>query len=77
MNERSRSGRHLILLIPVLYSPQNIPDYDVDHSETLLYHVRLLEDLGEFKEALDILDNNAKQRRILDRTSIMEYRGSL
>ncbi|KAF7761513.1 hypothetical protein Agabi119p4_9505 [Agaricus bisporus var. burnettii] len=56
---------------------KNIPDYDVDHSETLLYHVRLLEDLGEFKEALDILDNNAKQRRILDRTSIMEYRARL
>lgn len=41
----------------------------------MLYHVRVLEDLGEFKEALDLLDNSAKERTILDRTSIMEYRG--
>ena len=25
---------------------QNIPDYDVEHSEVLLYHIRLLEELA-------------------------------
>ncbi|KAJ7512093.1 NMDA receptor-regulated protein 1-domain-containing protein [Mycena galericulata] len=56
---------------------KNIPDYDVEHSETMLYHVRLLEDLGEFTEALAMLDVNAKSRSIVDRTSIMEIRARL
>ena len=55
---------------------QNIPDYDVEHSEVLLYHVRILEDLGEFNEALTLLDTSAKSRAIIDRVSIMEYRGN-
>jgi peptide alpha-N-acetyltransferase len=54
---------------------QNVPDYDVEHSETMLYHVRLLEDLGEYTEALSILDVSAKSRAIVDRTAIMEIRG--
>ncbi|KAJ7487779.1 NMDA receptor-regulated protein 1-domain-containing protein [Mycena latifolia] len=56
---------------------KNVPDYDVEHSETMLYHVRLLEDLGEFTEALAMLDVNAKSRAIVDRTSIMEIRARL
>ena len=56
---------------------QNIPDYDVEHSEVLLYHVRILEDLGEFSEGLNLLDVNAKSRAIIDRVAIMEYRGTL
>jgi hypothetical protein len=55
---------------------QDVPDYDVEHSETLLYHIRLLEELGELSEALNLLDVNAKARAIVDRTSIMELRGS-
>ncbi|KAJ7096723.1 NMDA receptor-regulated protein 1-domain-containing protein [Mycena belliarum] len=56
---------------------KNVPDYDVEHSETMLYHVRLLEDLGEFTEALAMLDVSAKSRAIVDRTSIMEIRARL
>ena len=41
----------------------------------LLYHIRILEDLGEYNEALNLLDVNAKSRAIIDRVSIMEYRG--
>ncbi|KAF7323856.1 hypothetical protein MKEN_00606900 [Mycena kentingensis (nom. inval.)] len=61
------------------YEPtlKNIPDYDVEHSETMLYHVRLLEDLGQHTEALSMLDVNAKSRRIVDRTAIMEIRARL
>ena len=55
---------------------QNIPDYDVEHSEVLLYHVRILEDLGEYNDALALLDINAKSRAIIDRVAIMEYRGT-
>ena len=54
---------------------QNIPDYDIEHSEVLLCHVRILKDLGELNEALTLLDVNAKSRAIIDRVSIMEYRG--
>ncbi|PSR74379.1 hypothetical protein PHLCEN_2v9887 [Hermanssonia centrifuga] len=56
---------------------KNIPDYDVEHSEVLLYHVRVLEDLGEFSEALSLLDVNAKNRAIIDRVAIMEFRARL
>jgi peptide alpha-N-acetyltransferase len=42
----------------------------------MLYHVRLLEELGEFTEALAMLDVNAKSRAIVDRTAIMEIRGA-
>ncbi|KAH9928580.1 NMDA receptor-regulated protein 1a [Amylocystis lapponica] len=56
---------------------KNIPDYDVEHSEVLLYHVRVLEDLGEPSEALALLDTNAKSRAIIDRIAIMEYRARL
>jgi N-alpha-acetyltransferase 15/16, NatA auxiliary subunit len=41
----------------------------------LLYHIRILEDVGEFNEALNLLDVSAKSRAIVDRVSIMEYRG--
>ncbi|KAJ7857249.1 NMDA receptor-regulated protein 1-domain-containing protein [Mycena olivaceomarginata] len=56
---------------------KNVPDRDVEHSETMLYHVRLLEELGEFTEALAMLDVNAKSRAIVDRTAIMEIRARL
>ncbi|KDQ22405.1 hypothetical protein PLEOSDRAFT_1109515 [Pleurotus ostreatus PC15] len=59
------------------YSLKNIPDYDVEHSETLLYHVRILEDLGEYAEGLSLLDINSKSRAIVDRTAIMEFRARL
>ncbi|KAK7036634.1 hypothetical protein VNI00_011567 [Paramarasmius palmivorus] len=54
---------------------KNVPDYDVEHSETLLYHVRVLEELGEWSEALALLDASAKERAIVDKTAIMELRG--
>lgn len=52
-----------------------MPDYDVEHSEMMLYHVALLEELGQFSEALILLDTNAKARVIIDRTAVMERRG--
>lgn len=41
----------------------------------MLYHVRILEDLGEISEALALLDTCAKSRAIVDLTAILEYRG--
>ncbi|KAF5383319.1 hypothetical protein D9615_004982 [Tricholomella constricta] len=56
---------------------KNVPDYDIEHSETLLYHIHLLEEMGEFSDALSLLDINAKSRSIVDRAAIMEYRARL
>jgi N-alpha-acetyltransferase 15/16, NatA auxiliary subunit len=52
-----------------------VPDYDPEQSELLLYHVKILEDMGELAEALTLLDINAKSRAILDRVAVMETRG--
>jgi hypothetical protein len=52
-----------------------VPDYDPEQSELLLYHVKILEDMGEIAEALTLLDINAKSRAILDRVAVMETRG--
>ena len=54
-----------------------MPDYDVEYSEVLLYHVRVLEDLGDYTEAIALLDTSAKERTIIDRVAIMEFRGEL
>ncbi|KAF9652586.1 N-terminal acetyltransferase A, auxiliary subunit [Thelephora ganbajun] len=56
---------------------KDVPDYDVEHSEMLLYHVALLEEVGQFSEALSLLDTNAKARLIIDRTAVMERRARL
>ncbi|KAG8687956.1 hypothetical protein FRC09_013189 [Ceratobasidium sp. 395] len=53
---------------------KNVPDYDIEHSELLLYHLKIKEGLGEFEEVLAALDVYAKQRQILDRTAIVEFR---
>ena len=42
----------------------------------LLYHVKILEDMGELNEALTLLDVNAKSRAIVDRVAVMETRGA-
>ena len=54
-----------------------MPDYDIEHSELLLYHVSLLEEIGRFSEALSLLDANAKARAIVDRTAVMSRRGTV
>lgn len=53
-----------------------MPDYDAEHSEAVLYHVRVLEELEETEEALRLLDISAKSRAITDRVAIMETRGT-
>lgn len=55
---------------------QNVPDYDFEFSELTMYHIRILEELEEYSEALTMLDKNAKSRVIVDRTAVMETRGT-
>jgi tetratricopeptide (TPR) repeat protein len=56
---------------------KNVPNFDPEHSETILYHIRVLEELGETTHALSKLDTNSKARAIVDRTAIMETRARL
>ncbi|KAL4078146.1 NMDA receptor-regulated protein 1-domain-containing protein [Scleroderma yunnanense] len=53
------------------------PAYDVEYSELLLYHVRVLEDLGQLQSAVAFLDNKAKDRHIVDRTAIHTCRARI
>ena len=79
MNEYSRSVqfKHISIIYLKLIDGQNVTNYDVEHSEVMLYHVRILELLGDFSEALNLLDTCAKSRTIVDRTAIREFRGLL
>lgn len=54
-----------------------MPGYDPEHSEAVLYHIRILEELDENEEALQLLDVSAKERVVVDRVTIMEMRGAL
>ncbi|KAF8508577.1 NMDA receptor-regulated protein 1-domain-containing protein [Hysterangium stoloniferum] len=56
---------------------KNIPDYDVEHSEVLLYYLQVLEEMGEHSDALSQLDLYAKERSIVDRTAVAESRARL
>jgi N-alpha-acetyltransferase 15/16, NatA auxiliary subunit len=54
-----------------------VPDHDPDHSDLLLYHVRVLEDIGELAEALAFLNIKEKSKAIVDQVAIMETRGTV
>lgn len=56
---------------------KNVPPYDVENSETALFHVTLLDALGQHQEALSFLDTNSKSRVIVDKTAVMEKRANL
>ncbi|KDR72571.1 hypothetical protein GALMADRAFT_252705 [Galerina marginata CBS 339.88] len=58
-------------------SLKNVPDYDIEHSETLIYYVHILEEVGDLSEALSVLDSSSKSRSIVDRTAILEIRARL
>ncbi|KZV98700.1 N-terminal acetyltransferase A, auxiliary subunit [Exidia glandulosa HHB12029] len=56
---------------------KNVPDYDFEYSEVLLYHVRVLEESGKHEAALTKLDAHSKSREIVDRVAIGETRARL
>jgi hypothetical protein len=66
---------HLLNTKPTKTISKNVPDYDIEHSETLLYHIHVLEEMGEHSEALTMLDASSRSRIIVDRTAIIETRG--
>ncbi|KAI0037136.1 NMDA receptor-regulated protein 1-domain-containing protein [Vararia minispora EC-137] len=56
---------------------KNVPPHDVEHSELLLYHARILEDLGAHSQALDFLDEHARTGAIVDLVALAEARARL
>ncbi|PPQ74960.1 hypothetical protein CVT24_010284 [Panaeolus cyanescens] len=60
-----------------LYSLKNVPNYDVELSETLLYYVNILEQSGDLSGALSELDTKSKSRAIVDRTAVLTTRARL
>lgn len=54
---------------------KDVPKHDPEHSELLLYHVRILIDLGEYDQALSFLDEHTKSGSITDRLAIATNRG--
>lgn len=56
---------------------KDVPAHDVEYSEVLLYHIRILEELEDYSQALSILDSNAKSRVIVDRIAVMEFRARI
>ncbi|KLO11388.1 N-terminal acetyltransferase A, auxiliary subunit [Schizopora paradoxa] len=77
LNGNPSDARKVLESYQKMLKARDIPDYDVEHSNVLLYQVRVIEDCGDFASALALLDGSAKSRGIVDRTAIMEYRARL
>ncbi|KAF8550148.1 N-terminal acetyltransferase A, auxiliary subunit [Imleria badia] len=54
---------------------RNVPARDTEYGELVFFHIRILEELGEFQDALTMLDKKAKDRMLVDRPAIAECRG--
>ncbi|KAG2089621.1 NMDA receptor-regulated protein 1-domain-containing protein [Suillus discolor] len=58
---------------------RNIGSSNVEFSELLMYHVRILEDMGDFQSAVDMLESHdrAKGGSVLDRMASTEMKARL
>jgi peptide alpha-N-acetyltransferase len=58
---------------------RNVGSYDVEFSELLMYHIRILEDMGDFQSAVDMLESHdrAKGGSVLDRMAGTEMKARL
>jgi tetratricopeptide (TPR) repeat protein len=54
---------------------KDVPKYDPEHSELLLYHIRILIDLEEYDQALSFLNEHNKSRAIVDSLAIATNKG--
>lgn len=59
------------------FCAQGVPDYDFEFSELLTYYVTLIEETGDYTDALQLLENYAKDRSIIDKTAILTIKGEL
>ncbi|KAG9311775.1 NMDA receptor-regulated protein 1-domain-containing protein [Chiua virens] len=56
---------------------RNVPARDPEYAEIVFFHICMLEELGEWQEALSLLDKKAKDRMLVDRPTIAEARARL
>lgn len=58
---------------------RNVGSYNVEFSELLMYHVRILEDMGDFQSAVDMLElhDRAKGGSVLNRIAGTEMKARL
>lgn len=58
---------------------RNVGSYDVEFSELLMYHIRILEDMGDFQSAVDMLESHDRTKggSVLDRMAGMEVKARL
>lgn len=54
---------------------KDVPKHDPEHSELLLFHLRVLIDIGDYNDALVFLNSHAESRSITDRLAISTNRG--
>lgn len=74
---RSRFVIEFSLFLKRTDSCKNVPEHDYEHSEVLLYYVRLLEESNELSDALAFLEDNSKTATIVDKVAVLEIRGEL
>ncbi|KAG1885401.1 NMDA receptor-regulated protein 1-domain-containing protein [Suillus subluteus] len=58
---------------------RNVGSYDVEFSELLMYHIRILEDMGDFQSAVDMLESHDRTKggSVLDRMAGTEVKARL
>jgi peptide alpha-N-acetyltransferase len=56
---------------------QDIPPRNIEHSQIILYHLQILEQLKENEKGLSLLETAERSNHILDVTSALEYRARL
>ncbi|KAH0834787.1 NMDA receptor-regulated protein 1-domain-containing protein [Lanmaoa asiatica] len=56
---------------------RNVPVRDPEYGELVFFHIRVLEELEEWQEALALLDKKAKDKMLVDRLAVAECRARL
>lgn len=57
------------------FTMQNVPDHDIEHSDVMLYYLKLLIELERYSEALELIDLADQHKSIVDRVALLECRG--
>lgn len=66
---------HPRLTVPIHHSFQNVSARDPEYGEFVLFHIRVLEEQGEWQEALALLDKKVQDKMLVDLPSIAQCRG--
>jgi hypothetical protein len=56
---------------------QNVTARDHEVGELVFFHARILDEMGELKQALTLLEHHIAQRYVVDRPPIKEFKGNV